>query len=476
MLDYDLEQRDGKPLYEYIYQRIRDDIVAGEIGPHEHLPSKRALADHLGISVITIENAYSQLVAEGYVYTRPRRGFYASALPEGPDINQRPSDVDRDSLVDEAAVEQVSADVRPPKSLAESAAEAARLWQRALRSVMASEDEREVFSPAPAQGTLRLRRAIARHVRGTRGMEVDPENIVIGAGAQLLDTMLVQLLGSDKHYAVEDPGYLRLTHIYRAMGCKVCHVPLDAEGVRLDALRDCSADVLHLMPSHQYPTGLVTTIARRYGLLSWAAEQPGRYLIEDDFDCEFRLAGRPIAPLASIDATGSVIYTNTFSKSLSSALRLAYMVLPDALMDRFQRDLGFYSSSVSSIDQIALARLLESGEYERHVSRVRKRAREARDLVEATLRCAFPQGDVAIEQADAGLYCVLAAQPEAAETLVSCGAPVGSLVDHVWDRRNAMSPDGRCRLLLQYEDAGAFEESLRSMDADSNPVRVILPK
>ena len=171
------------------------------------------------------------------------------------------------------------------------------------------------------------------------------------------------------------------------------------------------------MPSHQYPTGLVMSIARRYALLSWAAERPGRYLIEDDFDCEFRLAGKPIPALASIDAAQSVIYTNTFSKSLSSALRLAYMVLPDELMERFRCNLGFYASSVSSIDQVALARLLESGDYERHVNRVRVRAREARDGLMALVRKAFPAGEVSIEQADAGLYCTVAlAEDKAGES------------------------------------------------------------
>ena len=259
---------------------------------------------------------------------------------------------------------------RSSDALSPSALEAARLWQSALRATLASEDEREIFSPAPAQGTARLRRAIAQHLHGTRGMNVDPNNIVIGAGAQLLDTMLVQLLGADKVYAVEDPGYLRLTRIYQAMGCKVRHIPLDDEGVDLSTLQKSGTDVLHLMPSHQYPTGLVTSIARRYALLSWAAERPGRYLIEDDFDCEFRLAGKPIPALASIDAAQSVIYTNTFSKSLSSALRLAYMVLPDELMERFRHNLGFYASSVSSVDQVALARLLEP--------RARARSRGAR--------------------------------------------------------------------------------------------------
>lgn len=461
MLDYNLDDRGSLTLYEYVYQRIRDDIVAGDIAADEHLPSKRALADHLGTSVITIENAYSQLVAEGYVYTRPRRGFYASALPEARPARPRRDGAERDSYAPKPDLAGTDAPGTAPAPLSPSALEAARLWQRTLRQTMATEDEREVFAPAPAQGTERLRRAIARHLRGSRGMEVDPANIVIGAGAQLLDTMLVQLLGQDRVYAVEDPGYLRLTHIYRAMGCEVRHVPLDAEGVSLTALRASDADVLHLMPSHQYPTGLVTSVARRYALLSWASERAGRYLIEDDFDCEFRLAGRPIAPLVSIDATGSVIYTNTFSKSLSSALRLAYMVLPDALMERYRRELGFYASSVSSIDQIALARLLESGEYERHVSRVRKRAREARDLVQDAVRQAFPPGAVAVEHPDDGLYCVLTADRIQTERLHAADVPVAPLADHLWDSANAAPGETRRRFLLQYEDAEAFADAAR---------------
>ena len=288
-------------------------------------------------------------------------------------------------------------------------------------------------------------------------MNVDPNNIVIGAGAQLLDTMLVQLLGADKVYAVEDPGYLRLTRIYQAMGCKVRHIPLDGEGVDLSALQKTGADVLHLMPSHQYPTGLVTSIARRYALLSWAAERPGRYLIEDDFDCEFRLAGKPIPALASIDAAQSVIYTNTFSKSLSSALRLAYMVLPDELMERFRRDLGFYASSVSSVDQVALARLLESGDYERHVNRVRVRAREARDGLAALVRKTFPAGEVSIEHADAGLYCVVAVERDTGgssfmRTLTRLSIPFIDISDCYWCADGASVPENSSQILVQYDD------------------------
>lgn len=457
MLDYNLEQRGGASLYEYVYQQIRDDIVAGRIAAGEHLPSKRAFANHLGISVITIENAYSQLLAEGYICSKPRRGYYACELPEAPVLVSAETELDRDSAPAGLNAHGTGGQPEQFAALSPSALEAARLWQSALRATLTSEDEREIFSPAPAQGTARLRRAIAHHLRGTRGMNVDPNNIVIGAGAQLLDTMLVQLLGADKVYAVEDPGYLRLTRIYQAMGCEVRHIPLDGEGVDLSALQKTGADVLHLMPSHQYPTGLVTSIARRYALLSWATEQPDRYLIEDDFDCEFRLAGKPIPALASIDAAQSVIYTNTFSKSLSSALRLAYMVLPDELMERFRRNLGFYASSVSSVDQVALARLLESGDYERHVNRVRVRARETRDGLASLVRKAFPAGEVSIEHADAGLYCVVAVERDTGgssfmRTLTRLSIPFIDISDCYWCADGASVSENSTQILVQYDD------------------------
>lgn len=471
MLDYNLEKRGEASLYEYVYQQIRDDIVAGRIAAGEHLPSKRAFASHLGISVITIENAYSQLLAEGYICSKPRRGYYACELPEAPVLASAETELDRDSAAAGSNAHDAGEQPEQFASLSPSALEAARLWQSALRATLTSEDEREIFSPAPAQGTARLRCAIAHHLRGTRGMNVNPDNIVIGAGAQLLDTMLVQLLGADKIYAVEDPGYLRLTRIYQAMGCKVRHIPLDGEGVNLGELLDAGADVLHLMPSHQYPTGLVTSIARRYALLSWAAERPGRYLIEDDFDCEFRLAGKPIPALASIDAAQSVIYTNTFSKSLSSALRLAYMVLPDELMERFRRELGFYASSVSSVDQVALARLLESGDYERHVNRVRVRAREARDGLVALVRKAFPAGEVSIEHADAGLYCVLApASDKVGDGLIRAitdvGIPYVNIDDCLWANDQTTIQRTTRRVLVQYDDL-----SPQTLDALQNQLQ-----
>ena len=459
MLDYDLESRGEKSLYEYLYQRIRDDIVSGAIGAEERLPSKRALAEHLGVSVVTVEGAYAQLVAEGYVRSRPRSGYFSARLPR-----QVKRGLPQGGL--SLGPAEPSPAVRIDLASGEPGPEAARLWSHALRQALVSEPEAECFSPSPAQGTARLRSAISGYLRQTRGMEVDPDCIVVGAGAQVLDTMIVQLLGRGLTYALEDPGYPRLTRLYGACGVRqVAHVPLDDGGVQMAALSASGADVVHIMPSHQFPTGRVTSISRRYELLSWASVAANRWIIEDDYDCEFRLAGRPVPPFAGMDAAGRVIYTNTFSKSLGSALRLAYMVLPAELVERFADKLGFYSSTVSSVQQVALARLLESGDYERYVNRMRKRARERRDVLVDVLLSGSAAGRMRIEEADSGLHFVLAVESDRSEkdiaaALLAQGLRLAPLSDFVAVPANAPQVDGLRRFVIQYaslDEAAAGE-------------------
>lgn len=448
MLDYDLSTRGDSALYDFLYQRIRDDIMAGAIAAGQRLPSKRALAQHLGVSVVTVEGAYAQLTAEGYVRSRPRSGYFACELPAGEGML-----VPTSAPVVACEAADDGADLTSSVSFS---GDAARLWVRALRQTLSSEPEGEVFAPAPAQGSMRLRRAIADHLRQSRGLVVDPARIVVGAGAQMLDVMISQLVGIGREFAVEDPGYVRLTRIYEACGQRVRHVPLDGQGVRVDALGD--ADVLHVMPSHQFPTGRVTTIGRRYELLGWASAREGRWLVEDDYDCEFRMSGRPVPALLSADVAGNVIYTNTFSKSLGSALRLAYMVLPEELMERYVHELGFYSSTVSSVQQVTLARILEGGEYERHVARVRKRCRDMRDALANALHSRGDAERVRIEEADAGLHAVLAIEgvrdaEVLAERAVDLGIPGVAFVPlerYVWDAGNAPA-DGWARFVVPYD-------------------------
>ena len=373
MLTYTLDKQAGLSLYEQLYRRVKADILSGRLAAGEKLPSKRALAAHLEVSVITVKNAYEQLMAEGYLTGVEKKGYFVSAVLPSP-----------------AAVPASPEQPPPPREpvwfldLATNSIAAEdfpfTVWARLMRQTIL-EQGTGLLRSTPPQGAWALRQAIAAHLRQFRAMEVTAEQIIVGAGTEVLYNLLVQLLGRDRLYGVEDPGYARASETYRAHGLDVRYLPLDGEGISVRALRGSDVVMAHVMPSHQFPTGRVMSVARRYELLGWAAEKDGRYVVEDDYDCELRLAGRPIPALASIDATGSVIYLNTFSKSLSSALRIAYLVLPASLDAASDERLGFLSTTVPAIDQVALAQALESGAYERHVARYRRDMREVRDAL-----------------------------------------------------------------------------------------------
>ena len=396
MLTYSLEERGGLPLYEYLYRCIREDILNGTLAAGERLPSKRALAEHLQLSVITVENAYRQLEAEGFLLSRPRRGFFA------------------------AAVERLSAPV-PPAALPQEAEEpvwrldltsgqvdAARfpvsVWARLTRQVL-SEGGSALLTPVHRQGLPALRRAIAGDLRDRKGMAVAPEQIVVGAGAEYLYLLLAQLLEGTA-FAVEDPGYPKIRKVYGRCGAVCRLVPLDGQGVAPEALAASGAGVLHLSPSHHYPTGLVTPIGRRQALLRWAEDRDG-VIIEDDYDSELRFTGRPIPTLQSIDDGGRVVYMNTFSQTISPSMRLGFMVLPPRLLERYRRELGFYACTVPALDQHVLARFLAGGHYEQHLSRMRKEYRARRDRVLEAFRTSPFAGRIAISEQGAGLHFLL---------------------------------------------------------------------
>lgn len=435
MRSYDLSARGDETLYAFLYQSVRDDVISGAIAAGERLPSKRALAEREGVSVVTVEAAYRQLVAEGYVVARPRRGYFAARIPRpqtaGTARRARPPEGEdaapgarKEAGQAQGAEEDVPLlyDFSRPGGAADPAA--ARLWGQALRHTLTAEPEAEAFAPTPGQGLPRLHEAIAAHLARARGMEVDPACVVVGAGAQLLYCLVAQLVRGRGAVAVEDPGYPRLAAIYRANGLPVAGVPLDGEGVRVDVLRSSGAGVVHVMPSHQFPTGHVTSIARRYELLGWAASGGG-LVVEDDYDSELRLAGRPIPALASMDETGAVVYLNTFSKSLGAALRMAYLVVPEGLVGGWRERLGCYSCTVSAVDQVALAWLLETGAYERHVRRFRTERRAVRDALLAGLAASPVAGRLAVESEDAGLHFVLAVEGAGEGELVEAGRSRG---------------------------------------------------
>ena len=397
MLTYSMNDRGSRPLYEYLYHCIRQDILSGILSADERLPSKRALAEHLQISVITVETAYQQLEAEGYLYVRPRRGFFVSR------IDRLPESAPPAPVLPRTSAPAWKLDLR--SNQVDASRFPASIWAKLTRQVL-SEGSASLVSPVPHQGLSSLRQAIADHLRDFKGLSVSPEQIVVGASAEYLYLLLAQLLGQDSIFAVEDPGYQKIRRIYRKCGIALVPIPLDQQGVDAAALQASGAHVLHISPSHHYPTGIITSISRRQALLRWAEEQDAT-IIEDDYDSEFRFTGRPIPSLQSIDQSGRVIYMNTFSQTISPSMRVGFMVLPPRLLDRYRQELGFYACTVPALDQHVLARFLARGHYEQHLSRMRKEYRTRREAVLSAFRAGPFAKQVTILEQGAGLHFLL---------------------------------------------------------------------
>lgn len=387
MLTYELKKAPGVPLYEALYRCIRSDILSGKLPAGFHLPSKRALSAHLEVSKITVEAAYNQLAAEGYILPVEKVGYFVEkveTLPTAPPAPAPAAESFAPPLLDLTA----NAPAHFPFSV----------WSRLQRQVLLDHSH-QLLQPMPRNGCADLRQAICRHLADFRGMQVDPENIIVGAGTDFLYNLLPQLLGQDKCYMLEEPGYEKIHRIYSAAGAAVRSVPMDTQGVIPEALG--TGQVLHFSPSHHFPTGIVTPMGRRQALLKWAA-QGDNWIVEDDYDSEFRFGPHPMPALYG--QSDKVIYINSFSKSLAPSIRLGYLVLPGALMEKFRRELGFYSGTVSAFEQHTLARFLSQGHFEKHINRMRKFYKTRRNqLLEIIRTC--PKKDVlTIEEADAGLH------------------------------------------------------------------------
>ena len=422
MLTYELKKAPGVPLYEALYRCIRSDILCGNLKAGEKLPSKRALAQNLEVSKITVETAYNQLLSEGYIRAREKVGYFVEA-------------VERSAEVSVPVPEDCSCEEKPMLDLTANGTERFpfSVWSRLQRNVMLDYGEK-LLLPLPHQGIPELRQAIATHLAAFRGMHVDPENILIGAGTDFLYNLLIQLLGREKTYAVEEPGYGKIRRIYAAGGVRTVSAVMDSHGVRPDRLGD--AQVLHISPSHHFPTGLVTPVNRRLELLQWA-NAGDRWIIEDDYDSEFRFDAHPKPAMLSLDP-GRVIYMNSFSKSLAPSIRISYMVLPRELMALFREKLGFYSCTVPSFEQYTLARFLSEGHFEKHINRMRKFYKSRRNkVVELLGTCAVADRLTILEQ-DAGLHFLLRVDTERSDReltrwLESLGIRVQALSEYYHD-------------------------------------------
>jgi len=448
MLTYELKKSPGVPLYEALYRCIRGDILSGILPPGEKLPSKRALAQHLEVSKITVETAYSQLLAEGYICSREKVGYFVEAV-ERPARQTAP-----------AASEPQQLPAVPLLDLTGSGTEQFpfSVWTRLQREVMLDYGE-QLLQPLPHQGIPELRRAIADHLAAFRGMETDPENILIGAGTDFLYNLLIQLLGRDKTYAVEEPGYGKIRKIYAAGGVGCIGASMDSQGVRPDSLK--TADVLHFSPSHHFPTGLVTPVGRRLELLTWAREK-NAWIIEDDYDSEFRFAAHPMPAMQSLDRD-RVIYMNSFSKTLAPSIRISYLVLPEKLMAEFKQKLGFYSCTVASFEQYTLARFLSRGHFEKHINRMRKFYKTRRNRVVSLLEtCAFSHKIQILEQ-DAGLHFLVKVDTQLSDAALTAHlAAAGIRIKAISSYYHLPAGEDRHLFVVNYSvlDEEALEEAL----------------
>ena len=406
MLSYSLNDNSKTPLYEQLYQQIKEDILTKRLKANTILPSKRSLAEHLSISVMTIENSYNQLLSEGYIYSLPRKGFYVSELviPDTVNPSSGPK-VNRD--VPETQTPSYFADFT--SNATDPASFPFGTWAKINRKLL-SEDQKKLMTNSPSNGLAELRTAISDYLSAFRGISVSPNNIVVGAGTETIYSILIQLLGYDKTYGTEDPGYEKIALTFMANNVHTKKVPMDEAGISVDYLEKKKIDIIHTTPSHHFPTGITMPINRRYELLKWAGESAKknpRYIIEDDYDSEFRLSGLPIPSLFSIDENECVIYMNTFTKSLASTIRVSYMVLPDHLMNEYFDKLSFYSCPVSTFEQLTLARFMSEGYFEKHINRMRNNSRKKRDLLLKTIKNGPLSNISEIKEEQSGLHFII---------------------------------------------------------------------
>lgn len=401
MLTYDLSHTNGKPIYEYLYSLIKTDIVTGKLSSGEKLPSKRSFATNLGVSIITIENTYGLLQSEGYIYSIPQKGFFVSSL-----ILFNESAAVSAECISESQSENVSEyDIDLSDNQVDSERFPFTIWSKLLRNQI-SRNRELLLKRSDGCGIYELRKAIAEHLFSYRGMSVNPGQIVVGAGTEYLYSLIIQLLGRDRIYGLENPGYSKISRIYEKNNVDYRYIDIDTYGLSYDRLASSDVQIAHISPNHHFPTGIVMPISRRHELLNWVNQSDDRYIIEDDYDSEFRFTGRPIESLKNIDTTGKVIYVNTFSRSLTPTIRISYMVLPEKLSERFSRELSFYSCTISNFEQYTLASFIREGYFEKHINRMRLFYSRKQNTITDILKSSL--GDKCrIMQSKSGLHMII---------------------------------------------------------------------
>ena len=409
-LTINLKPDSKMPLYEQIYVYIKENIQNGKIPYGEKLPSTRALSKYLEVSRSTVELAYEQLLSEGYVEALPCRGFFVAQIQELYHLEKIKVPVEN---MARQPAEKYRYDFTPNgvdlKSFPYNA------WRKLSKDIL-MDDRVELFRSGDSQGEYSFRNAICNYLYQARGVNCSPDQIVIGAGNDYLLMLLCTIIGRDHVIAVENPAYKQAYRLFISQSYEAEPVDMDKYGMEVTKLKDSSADIAYVTPSHQYPTGIIMPIRRRMELLKWANEEPGRYIIEDDYDSEFRYKGKPIPALQGYDVHGKVIYLGTFSKSIAPAIRLSYMVLPKPLLDVYKRKCKFLNSTVSKVDQLIVQHFIEDGYYERHLNKTRALYKNRHDLLIGGLKPLT--GKCKISGEHAGVHLLLTFQNGLSEKML----------------------------------------------------------
>ena len=417
-----LQANSGKRLYEQIYEHIRQEIREGKLLAGERLPSTRSLAEYLQVARSTVDYAYDQLLSEGYIESKPYRGYFVCSLEELLELEET-------DLSSEEAIHSVRKEIEPwtDENVEESydyrydfspyridmTGFPFSVWKRITKNILTDANS-ELFAQGEPQGDYDLRLTISRYLHSSRGVNCSPEQIVVGAGNDYLLMLLEKILGRHVRIAMENPTYKRAYRIFESFAYDIVTVEMDKSGMQVSQLSKENVRVAYVMPSHQFPTGTVMPIKRRAELLRWAAEEEERYLIEDDYDSEFRYRGKPIPSLQASDEHDKVIYIGTFSKAIAPAIRVSYMVLPKDLLEKYRRECYFYSCTVSRIDQRILNEFIRDGYFERHLNKMRKLYRGKHELLLEALKSFEKTFQIAGE--DAGLHLLLTARDKTTES------------------------------------------------------------
>lgn len=339
--------------YIKLYEKLREEITKGAYAFGDKLPSKRALAETSGTSVITVRHAYNILCDEGYVESKERKGYFVI-------YSEKDSFPVAKKTVPAPYVHRGISEDFPFSAFAKT-----------VRRVLSCFGE-EILEKSPASGVLRLREAVSKYLARSRGIFVSPENILIGAGAEYFYSLLVQALGRDTVFGLENPSYEKIRKVYEGNGAECRMLKMSGDGILSKELIKTDAKALHITPFNSFPSGITATASKRREYIRWA-NQKGAIIIEDDFDSEFSGLTKREDTVFSLSENGNVIYMNTFSKTIAPSIRMGYMVIPDRLMPQFEEKIGFYSCTVSVLEQLIVSEFIESGDFERHLNRIRRK-------------------------------------------------------------------------------------------------------